>query len=504
MTAPWVDLTPELRSLRDTWRRLDRRDERNRFYARHLAAPLAGLFAKLPLHGAPAELERARPRALISVLGFSWQPVALMAAWCRPERMLVLGTEESLAVKVDGEGVLSLIARIAGVPRDAIHEEAVGAPEEREVYRIVRRFLDDSGIPARRVFIDPTGGKKSMSAAAALAGFVVGAPLVYVDYHEENAGLPVPGTEYPRLLTNPLEVFGDLERRAAVDAFDGGDFHEAAERAERLTERLYEPREAECLAALARAYDAWERFDFDQARRELTKVRDTLDRFASQGRWGWAGHVHATLASNLEALEELQAARERITPGDGGEPDRLEDGLPFLLWYLATAERRLEAGRPSQAALMVYAAMERYVRLCLQVDHGLGGKWPDYERVRGQLDREEYDRAGQKLFGNDYRPQDLQGPITFLNGAQLLRGLGSTRLQADDLGPLRGLSSTRNACEYEHAWIPKVPEADEVRRFLKQSKDIVARIAGGRDALERRLERYRLPRLQDREPAPDR
>ena len=52
-------------------------------------ATFAPLFAGLPLHGAPAGFER--PRALVSVLGFSWQPVALMAAWARPERMLAIG-----------------------------------------------------------------------------------------------------------------------------------------------------------------------------------------------------------------------------------------------------------------------------------------------------------------------------------------------------------------------------------------------------------------------------
>ncbi|HLH71448.1 MAG TPA: hypothetical protein VKY90_21110 [Candidatus Dormibacteraeota bacterium] len=494
MTTPQMDLTPELRGLQERWRELGRK-EQDQLYARELAVPLARRFAQLPLAGAPADLER--PRALISVLGFSWQPVALMAAWCRPERMLVLGTEDSLTVKVDGEGVLSLIARIAGIDRDVISEEMVGDPGERDIYESIHRFLHRSGIPAREVLIDPTGGKKSMSASAALAGFLVGAPLAYVDYHEYHGPnrIPVPGTEYPRLLTNPLEVFGDVELRAVLAAFDRGDFQQAAEQAERLAKQLYETREAQCLAALARAYDAWERFDFESAQLSLTEARDLLDRFASQGRWGWAGHVRPTLASNLEALEELAAARGRITPGDGGEPDRLEDGLPFLLWYLATAERRLEAGRPSQAALMVYAAMERYVRLCLQVDHGLGGKRPDYERVRGQLDQVEYDRAGRTLFGDDYRPQDLRGPITFLNGAQLLRGLGSTRLQASDLGPLRGLSSARNDCEYEHAWIPKVPETKRIETFLERAKEVVARIAGGRDALDRRLERYRVPRL---------
>jgi hypothetical protein len=43
-----------------------------------------------------------------------------MAAWARPERMLVIGTKESLALKVAGEGVLTLVSRLSGVERDQI------------------------------------------------------------------------------------------------------------------------------------------------------------------------------------------------------------------------------------------------------------------------------------------------------------------------------------------------------------------------------------------------
>jgi hypothetical protein len=54
-----------------------------------------------------------------------------------------------------------------------------------------------------------------MSASAALAGFLAGAPLVYVDYHEYHGlnRIPVAGTEYSRLMKNPLEVLGELELR---------------------------------------------------------------------------------------------------------------------------------------------------------------------------------------------------------------------------------------------------------------------------------------------------
>ena len=215
---PVAVLPPNLLAAQRRWLDLARR-EQDALYAKEFVGPFAGLFAELPLHGGPEGL--ARPRALVSVLGFSWQPVALMAAWARPERMLVIGTDESFARKVAGEKVLSLVSRVSGVDRDRIRVVEVGDPGEADIYRAVRDFLRHSGVPPRQVYVDPTGGKKSMSASAALAGFLAGAPLVYVDnaeYHGPNR-IPVAGTEYPRLLANPLDVLGDLELRAVFDAF---------------------------------------------------------------------------------------------------------------------------------------------------------------------------------------------------------------------------------------------------------------------------------------------
>lgn len=105
MDIPQVSLPAQLRTIQRRWLTLPRK-EQDELYAKEFAAPFARLFAELPLYGASASLPK--PRALVSVLGFSWQPVALMAAWCRPERMLLLGTEDSLNLKVTGEGVLSL------------------------------------------------------------------------------------------------------------------------------------------------------------------------------------------------------------------------------------------------------------------------------------------------------------------------------------------------------------------------------------------------------------
>ncbi len=484
MKPELVELPTDLQDLRARLSQLPR-EEQGDLYARAFARPFAERFARLPLHGAPADL---RPRALVSVLGLSWQPVALMAAWCNPTRMLLLGTDDSLAIRAAGEGVVALIARVAGISPDVIEPARVDEADERDVYARVRDFVAQAGTPARSVFVDPTGGKKSMSASAALAGFLAGAPLVYVDGEYDAARRrPVIGTEYPRLLTNPLEVLGDLELRDIFSAFNRGDFLEAARLAERLAGRLYTPREAECLARLARGYARWEDFDFPGAHETLATARDDLARFGGRGGWSWAAAVQGTLEHNLAALATLADIQET--------PARVQDGAPLLVWYLARARRLLDAGKPSLAVLLIYAGIERYVDLCLWVDYGLDDKSPDYARVSSRLDRERYDRAGRAFFGKKYRVGELGGPLQLANGAQLLSALAPERLSLDDLGPLQGLCRARNECEYEHGFLPKVPAVADAKRYWDTAVKIVAPAVGREEDLGRRMAECRFPLL---------
>lgn len=484
MDIPQVSLPAALKAIQQRWLTLPRK-EQDELYATEFVVPFARLFCKLPLYGAPPSLPK--PRALISVLGFSWQPVALMAAWCRPESILLLGTEDSLKLKVSGEGVVSTIARVADVDRDIIESRQVGDPGEADIYRAVRDFLS-SGVSPREVYIDPTGGKKSMSASAALAGFLAGAPLVYVDYKEYHGPnrIPVAGTEYPRLLTNPLDVLGDLELRDVFAAFNRSDFEEAERLAQRLSARLYEPRQAEALAELAAGYAAWDRFRFAEAHKRLSEAGRVINEFARIGNWGWAGNVRDVLAANLQALDTL--ARLPRTPAS------VEEGLPLVVWYLAAARRMADVEKASLAVLLLYAAMERYMGLCLRIEYGLDDKRPDYSLVKDKIDWRKFDEVGRALVGQGYQRRELKGQLMFTLSAQLLATLSPDRLDRKDFGRLKGLSTTRNKCEYEHGFLPQIPNKRDVELFLSSAKEIVGRCCG-ETQLERMLASYRFPAL---------
>lgn len=483
-----VALTADLAAIQQRWREVRDRAEQDDLYAREFAAPFARLFAALPLFGAPADL--ARPRLLVSVLGLSWQPAALMAAWARPERMLLIGTAESFSRAVAGERVLELICRVSGIDRERLQEVQVRDPGETEIYRKVRDFLRETGAGPRETYLDPTGGKKSMSASAALAGFLAGMPLVYVDYLQYANRIPVAGTEYPRLLANPLDVLGDIELRAIASAFNRSDFREAEHLAQRLGDRLYEPREAECLTQLARGYGAWDRFAFVEAREALGAALAILERFHRQGDWIWAAALQPTLLANLDALEGLVGVQQQARPA------HFEQALPLLAWYLAKAERMVGAQEPSLAVLLAYAAVERYVGLCLWLDYGLDDERPDYGRVSECLDLDRYHRTGRRMHGKNYRERALEGPLAFATGVQLLASLREERLPLDLVRPLHGLASTRNKCEYEHGLVPVVPDLSQAERHVRTAWSVVAHRVGDNEVLEAMVRGVRFPRLE--------
>ena len=123
-------LTEELKLIQKKWLESDRQTQDVIFY-REFAPRFAPLFAELPLHGWIGE--RTRFKAIISVLGFSWQPVALMAAWAKPDYALLIGSKESLNMRVDGDSVQDAIKRISEFPDNLLGFRPVEAEMENTI-----------------------------------------------------------------------------------------------------------------------------------------------------------------------------------------------------------------------------------------------------------------------------------------------------------------------------------------------------------------------------------
>lgn len=463
------------------------RDERDVIYLERILPIFRPMFKELPLEGAPSTMPR--PEALVSILGFSWQPVALMAAWVDPERVLVIGTKASINKPHGATTFKGLIPAAAGVPAERFDWREVDDPGEEEIYREVRDFILTHQLDPHRVVLDPTGGKKSMSASAALAGFLAGIPLVYVDYREYDSTIRAPkaGSEYPRLLRNPLDVFGDVELAQVTRAFDRGDFDEARRRAEELALHLYEPREAEVFETLARAYGAWDGFRFAEASEQLERGLVMLERFGR--RWTWVPMVIGRLRGHRDKLAQLSL----LVHGEKPKDDELARAL--MANHLAAAHRARSYGNLDRAILLSYGTVERYLDWMLWSRFGLDDENPDYSTI--ELDRERYDRIGKVLHGKRYQSRELAGPLMLANGAQLLSALDEALFPQRLLGPLRGLMNLRNRLPVEHGLVARAVESSEAEKNLDLAGDVISLAwPGGLPALKDELDLLKFPRLR--------
>ncbi|MBW2037262.1 MAG: TIGR02710 family CRISPR-associated protein [Deltaproteobacteria bacterium] len=483
-----ADLPPNLKSLQGKWIEA-RREERDIIYAREFGPAFIPLFARLPLHGWTNE--RPQFKALISILGFSWQPVALMAAWAQPEQMLILGTPDSLGMKVGGESAVDLVSRLSGIPRACILARQVEDPAELEIYQEVRDFVRRHGFRPHEIAVDPTGGKKSMSAPAALAGFLAGAWIIYIDYarYHPKRRIPIPGTEYPRLLHNPLEVFGDIEFDQVKQAYRRGSYDQAYHVAKTLATRLYQPREAEALALLAQAYGAWHRFDFKNACETLEKLRRHLEQFAHFGSWPWARKIRAKVQTQCSIVKQLAELAEAIHAGK--KPTSIEQGLPLVMNHLSAAERCLSQHQPGVAILLAYASLERYVDLCLWVHYGLDDENPDFSNVK--LELPSFHAVGRKLHGKNYQQRPPGGPLTLSLGIQLLATLKPDLLPVECLGRIKGMMAARNKSEFEHGLCAQFVKPDNVKLHIQSVKEIVGMCYEFGEDFEKELEKYNFP-----------
>ena len=464
------------------WRAQPTRGARDRYYHEAILPHLLPAFRARPAAGAPRSLKK--PRALVALVHRAWQPAVLLAAWLRPERLLLLRTGEPEPAYPSGPSVTELVALAAGLSVDHVEQQRIAAEGERAISDELREFIARGGQAPEAVAVDVTGGGLRFSVAAALAGFVAGTRLFLVDWErwDAEAGAPVPFTEFPRLLTDPRSTFSRPTVDRIASDFDAARFGEAAARASALAEQVREPAEAECLERLARGYGAWHAFRFDEARAHLSKLRAALDA-RSHSPWSWVETVRDKLDLHLDLLAALEEAGRR-------RPNRLEAGLPLVLNHLAAAERALDLEDLDDAVELYYAAVERAVELLLWVRFHLDDREPDFGAR--DLDPDRFDAVGRLVFER-YVPGPPRGPILFRNGIQLLHTLAPECLTQRDIGPLKGLGRMRN--ELVHGLVPRHPPAKEVASVFSKVRPFFERLAGGREALRSALDAYAFPRL---------
>lgn len=222
-------------------------------------------------------------RVLVSMVGFSLEPVMHTLLTLQPDKVILVFSQESL--QFDGgitadDYINFLITNYDASYKPVIEKICLASTDTAEVFVCVHEKIKQCLIEGK-VAIDVTGGKKSMDAAAFLAAAMhedVG--IYYVDYESYNKsdGYPIWGTEFLNKLLNPYDLFSvknehlirDLWKKGnfyavigLVASVTGGAFSEDVARRYCLMEKRNKFDE---IGKAAACYEAWSRFDYHKAK----------------------------------------------------------------------------------------------------------------------------------------------------------------------------------------------------------------------------------------------
>lgn len=400
---------------------------------------------------------------LISLSGFSPQTTILTYRLLRPERLLVISSEQTQAsINV----IADYVVGPGGLRQSDFMHQSCTPTDAYGIYRVVKEELDrrhDLSTEKPYTIIDITGGRKVMSAAAALAAWQLKLDLCYIesDYDPERRQ-PMPGSDRLLVLGNPTALFGEQEMDAALQLFASGAFGAARQRYDELCNSLAETGRPRFMRALADVYEAWCDLDLES----LPARIDTAEAAILSDRHELTPRTVSLVEGQLEFLRRLA----------GNDRDSM------LVCFYVLGEHYQRVGRHDFAALLFYRTIEGCLsRRLEQLASGFSCDLPDYTLLADDVDRLR-ERYQQILAGlNKDSVLELPSAIGLMSAAVLLTALDDGMIAAAHLADKRALSHldkvtwTRNKSVLAHGFNPI--HADECH-VLESKSRIVLRAYG--------------------------
>lgn len=418
----------------EQWKHLFRtkRDEADLFYYNSLFGDVIDCFLK------KSEGLR-RYRYLISLLGYSPQPVILLVRAINPEKVLFIHSEET-------ESYLDVIQKWTDLTLTRVLREQVDSSDPTGVYKAIKEFVHSRN--PREILLDITGGKKAMVGGAAMAGNFLGMDTGYVDYERYLPDLrqPEPGSEFPNILKNPFYVLGDLELEKAKEAFNQLNFNRCIDLLNELNQIVEDIWGVRKLRALAEIYQEVDTFNFE-------KASSLIQEFLSK----WRDDQRFVLSSQVEITNQILAVLM-----DTQHPDH---HLFACLNYYFAGERFAQRARFDVATFLMYRTIEMILSLTLK-EIGIEPSRPNYPPW---VSLDQYQEKLREVFEREYVERTLPYKVGLMDSAILLSMNRHPIVEGLNLRELKGVITLRNESHFTHG-SRHLSEEDynKIRRFTRK------------------------------------
>lgn len=349
-------MNQELISMTEKWKALERKTEKQRekaenFYETKLMKLIEEEFIANNQDKLYEKIEY-----LIMSVGTSYEPLVLDIQLLQPRRILFLYTKKT-------ESVLNKISNYCQLDAMRYSKREVDETDPLDIYREIKTAYLKWGRP-ERMYIDFTGGTKSMSAAAAMAGAVINVQLIYIGTtnYLTDFRKPDPGTECLFYISNPVEIFGDLEIEKAFALFDKHNYAGARKKLRELKEKVPTPdirQQLSFVYKLALSYEHWDALEFPEAYKAMRILTRELERDYKLNKNFLMMDFLSVLKKQELILKHLNALSSALK--EKRNMDILQNReyiIPLMFTMLVNAEIRMQQEKYDMATLLLYRLLE--------------------------------------------------------------------------------------------------------------------------------------------------
>jgi len=338
----------------------------------------------------------------------------------------------------------------------------------------------------RNIYVDFTGGTKSMAAGCAMAGSAIGAKLIYIAGNFlTDLRKPEPGSEKLCYIDDPYTVFGDLEREQAISLFNKMDYVSAYRIFEELEQRVPGTKEYSALKYISKAYNAWDSLDISGAADNLSKCYEIV---VTEGKIDKS----FVLNSHIEKLEkQLGVIRvlEKIHCSEEAAKNKsvIFDNIGYLIANLyQNAMRREKQEKYEMASLLLYRILEIVEQKRLW-NYGVDTSDADFTKLceDEKVLLEKANKIIRSVKGfNEWKQLDKK--ISLLAGYILLAAVGDDIIKTkkpgkeiDSINRLRNKVEARNNSIFAHGYefISK-EKYNEFKKVVEDYMNLLCSIEG--------------------------
>ena len=308
-------------------------------------------------------------RGLILSVGISPEPILYTLQRFRPQYVAAITTAQSRKI---------LDQVVAGYPLSPSQLQVAQVTDSPQsigtlilkVYELYRWLIDTCGLRNDQIAIDPTPGRKWMSAGVTMLASQLGLEMFYVDaQYDQQTRKVIPESMQLVQLGNAFEQTGFLTAQRGREHFNLGQFAAAARAWNSIKPiRAQERSLYQGLAQLAHALHRWDLFEhYNQSL--MSQFQEAFTKLAEYTH-GVGGATQ--LEQFVQQMQTLAQTIEQVTQAT-------KPALEATADLLVNARRRIDQGQYDDACARLYRALESVAQYLLKDRYQLDVSRPDWQ-----------------------------------------------------------------------------------------------------------------------------